>query len=172
MDGVKFLYLDKSKADEYLEELFEILHSNMSLIAPTGNLYKQDFEMWSSAIIPALEKEQRQFILMYVDNLLVGYFQYYINIEENSLMMEEIQIKIAYQGTGLFSVFFKWFLKQFPKNIMYVEAFANKKNLKSQAILKYLGLVCLGENKNGNSFFYKGDYADLLSKYNFDKNEL
>ena len=94
------------------------------------------------------------------------------SIEENSLMMEEIQIKIAYQGTGLFSVFFKWFLKQLPKNIMHVEAFANKKNLKSQAILKYLGLVCLGENKNGNSFFYKGDYADLLSKYNFDKNKL
>ena len=30
----------------------------------------------------------------------------------------------------ILSVFFKWFLKQLPKNIMYVEAFANKKNLK------------------------------------------
>ena len=48
---------------------------------------------------------------------------------------------------------------------MYVEAYANKKNLKSQSILKHLGLVESGENKNGNSFYYKGKYVDLLNKY-------
>lgn len=165
MNVYEFVYLGKNKTDKYIEELFKILHFNMSQIAPTGNSYKEDFEMWSSAIIPALEKEQRQIVLMYVDNLLVGYFQYYINIETKSLMMEEIQIRKVYQGTGLFSEFYKWLLKQLPMDIIHVEAFANKKNYKSQAILSHLGLSCVGENKNGNSFYYKGDYADLMSKY-------
>lgn len=165
MSVAEFLYLGKLKTEKCLEDIFDILHSNMSLIAPTGNSYKADFEMWSSEIVPALEKEQRQIVLMYVDNLLVGYFQYYINIETKSLMMEEIQIRKAYQGTGLFSEFYKWLLKQLPMDIIHVEAFANKKNYKSQAILLHLGLLCVGENKNGNSFYYKGDYADLMSKY-------
>ena len=165
MSTAEFLYLDKLKTDKYLEDIFEILHSNMSLIAPTGNSYKEDLEMWSSEIIPALDKEQRQIILMYVDNSLAGYFQYYINTDTNSFMMEEIQIKKEYQGTGLFSEFYKWLLKQLPKSIMYVEAFANKKNHKSQSILTHLGLECVGENKNGNSLYYKGEYADLLIKY-------
>lgn len=80
-------------------------------------------------------------------------------------MMEEIQIEKAFQGTGLFSEFYKWLLKQLPNDIENVEAYANKKNIKSQSILEYLGLVELGENKNGNSFYYKGKYVDLLNKY-------
>ena len=55
--------------------------------------------------------------------------------------------------------------KNLPKNIMYVEAYANKKNIKSHNILKHLRLVESGENKNGNSFYYKGKYVDLLNKY-------
>ena len=34
-----------------------------------------------------------------------------------------------------------------------VEAFANKKNFKSQSVLEHLGLLRIGENKNGNSFY-------------------
>lgn len=161
----EFIYLDKLKADSYSEKLFEILHDNMFLIAPTGNSYEDDLKIWSCAIITALEKEQRQIVLMYVDNSLAGYFQYYINSETNSLMMEEIQIKNIYQSTGLFSEFYKWLLKQLPENIKYVEAFANKRNIRSQAILSHIGLLCVGENKNGNSFYYKGDYVKLLDKY-------
>ena len=161
----EFLFLDKQKLDVFLPRLFEILHSNMSLIAPTNNSYEDDFEIWSSHIIPAIQKEQRQIVLMCVESELVGYFQYYINSDTDSLMMEEIQIEKAFQGTGLFSEFYNWLIKSLPKNIMYVEAYANKKNLKSQSILKHLGLVESGENKNGNSFYYKGKYADLLNKY-------
>ncbi len=167
MNASEFVYLDKQKIDGYTEELFKILHSNMSLIAPTGNSYNEDFAMWASEIVSALKKDQRQIILMYVDRTLAGYFQYYINADTNSFMMEEIQIKKSYQRSGLFAEFFKWLLKQLPKNIMYVEAFANKKNHKSQAVLTHMGFVKMGENKNGNSFYYKGNYADLLSKYIF-----
>ena len=161
----EFLFLDKQKLDVFLPRLFEILHSNMSLIAPTNNSYEDDFEIWSSHIIPAIQKEQRQIVLMCVESELVGYFQYYINSDTDSLMMEEIQIKKEFQGTGLFSEFYNWLIKNLPKGIMYVEAYANKKNLKSQSILKHLGLVESGENRNGNSFYFKGAYVNLLNKY-------
>lgn len=161
----KFLYLDKANKEKLLPDLFRILYSNMSLIAPTGNSYDADYEIWCSNIIPAIQKEQRQIVLMYVDDNLVGYFQYYINVETNSLMMEEIQIIKMYQGAGLFSELYKWLVRQLPEDILYVEAYAHKNNIKSQSILKHLGLVQSGENNNGNSFYYKGIYADLLSKY-------
>ncbi len=161
----EFLFLDKQKLEVFLPKLFEILHSNMSLIAATNNSYKDDFEMWCSYLIPNIKKEQRQIILMYIDDTLAGYFQYYINVDINSLMMEEIQIAKKFQGTGIFSAFYKWLVKQLPKDVKSVEAYANKKNIKSQNILKHLGLVESGENKNGNSFYYKGKYVDLLNKY-------
>ena len=161
----EFKFADKLQIEQLLPDLFRILHSNMSIIAPTDNSYNEDFEIWSSYLTPAMQKEQRQMVLMYVDNKLVGYFQYYINGDTNLLMMEEIQIEKAFQGTGLFSEFYNWLIKSLPKNIMYVEAYANKKNLKSQSILKHLGLVEIGENKNGNSFYFKGAYVDLLNKY-------
>ena len=161
----EFKFADKLQIEQLLPDLFRILHSNMSIIAPTDNSYNEDFEIWSSYLTPAMQKEQRQIVLMYVECKLVGYFQYYINVDINSLMMEEIQIKKEFQGTGLFSEFYNWLIKNLPKDIMYVEAYANKNNYKSQSVLKHLGLVELGENKNGNSFYYKGAYVNLLNKY-------
>ena len=161
----EFKFADKSKLDLLLPELFQILHSNMSKIALTNNPYQYDYELWYSQIHPAMQKEQRQIVLMYVDNKLSGYFQYYINNENASLMMEEIQLKKEYHGTGLFSAFYRWFVKLLPNNIAYVEAYANKKNYKSQSVLEYLGLVKMGENQNGNYFYYKGKYVDLLNRY-------
>ncbi len=161
----EFKFADKMQIEHLLPDIFQILHSNMSLIAPTNNFYNDDYEIWSSHIIPAMQKEQRQIVFMFVDDTIVGYFQYYINLDNDSLMMEEIQIKKELQGKGLFSEFYKWLIKQLPRDVLYVEAYANKNNYKSQAILKHLGLVQSGENKNGNSFYYKGKYVDLLSKY-------
>ena len=165
---VEFKFADKLRIEQLLPDLFQILHSNMSLIAPTNNSYDEDYEIWSSFIIPAIQKEQRQIVMMSVESELVGYFQYYINGDTKSLMMEEIQIKKELQGTGLFFEFYKWLVEQLPKNIVFVEAYANKKNLKSQSILKHLGLVEVGENKNGNSFYYKGKYADILGRYSYN----
>ena len=160
-----FRYADKFRIEHLLPDLFRILHSNMSLIAPTNNSYYEDYEIWSSFIIPAMQNEKRHIVLMFVKSKLVGYFQYYINDDKNSLMMEDIQIKKEMQGKGLFSELYKWLVEQLPNGILYVEAYANKKNIKSQNILKYLGLVEAGENKNGISFYYKGKYADILGKY-------
>ena len=163
MCASKFSFLDKQKLDAILPDLFAILHANMTLIAPTGNSYQADFVVWRSYIVPDLQNECRQIVLMYEGNTLAGFFRYCIHAD--SLMMEEIQIQKAFQGTGLFSAFYKWLVQQLPNNLLYVEAYAHKQNYKSQAVLEHLGLVRSGENKNGLSFRYKGDYADLLRKY-------
>jgi len=165
MSASKFFLLDKQKLSDFLPDLFEILHFNMSLIAPTGNSYHEDLAIWRSYIVPDMQNEHRHIVLMYVDDTLAGFFRYYINIDSHSLMMEEIQIKKEFQGTGLFSAFYRWLVQQLSEDILYVEAYANKMNHKSQAILVHLGLIRLGENKNGLSFYYKGNYADLLNKY-------
>ena len=80
-------------------------------------------------------------------------------------MMADIQIKKQFQGTGLFSRMYKWLIKKLPRNLLYVEAYANKNNYKSQSVLKHLGLVESGENKNGISYYYKGEFSNLLSRY-------
>ena len=86
----QFSFLKKQCAENILPILFEILYSNMSVIAPTGNTYEQDFQLWQSSVAPALSKQQRQIVLMYSDDEIVGYFQYYVN--DSVFMMEEIQI--------------------------------------------------------------------------------
>ena len=53
-----------------------------------------------------------------------------------------------------------------------VEAYASKKNHKSQSILKYLGLSEAGVNKNGNSYYYKGNYKYLYDLFNNSLQEL
>ena len=35
--------------------------------------------------------------------------------------------------------------------------YANKKNTRSQCLLEHLGFSCIGENRNGNSYRYRGD---------------
>ena len=155
--------------DVFLPVLFRMLHTNMSAIAPTGNTYEADWELWRSQVGPALEKTPRQIVLMYAGDTLAGYFQYYINEATNSLMMEEIQIEKVYQQTGLFSAFYRWLVKQLPVTIDGVEAYAHKDNHKSQAILNHLGLTRQGENKGGNSFYYKGNYANLRKRYTMEE---
>jgi RimJ/RimL family protein N-acetyltransferase len=46
-----------------------------------------------------------------------------------------------------------------------VEAYADKRNRKSLAVLAHLGLSVIGENKNGISYRLRGSYAELKSRY-------
>ena len=45
-----FSFLDKQCAEKILPILFKILYSNMSVIAPTGNTYEQDFQLWQNSV--------------------------------------------------------------------------------------------------------------------------
>lgn len=165
MSNTQFKYLDKRDFENILPQMFEILHSNMSIIAPTKNSYETDFKIWISYFFPAIQEEFRETVLMYIDRELVGYFRYYLNDSMQSLLMEDIQIIPEFQGTGVFSSLYNWLVNKLPKNILTVEAYASKKNYKSRTVLEHLGLKCKGENKNGNSLYFKGDYSVLYNKY-------
>lgn len=164
MRNITFQYMNIQDCDKILPQLFQILYSNMSVIAPTNNAYEDDMRTWFSCIVPAIQDDFRKTVLMYYDNELVGYFQYYLYNNSQSLLMEEIQIQSEYQGIGIFSYFCKWLVNILPRSILVVEAYANKHNCKSIAVLEHLGLRCVGENKNGISFHYKGDYSFFYDK--------
>lgn len=158
-----FQFMDKSKAESVLPELYNILYTNMSIIAPTGNSYEEDKKEWLSCVAPALERIQRQIILIVDRDTLAGYFQYYVN--NGVFMMEEIQFKPEYHGSGLFEQLYRYLIAIIPSDTEAVEAYADKRNEKSQAILKHLGLEMIGENKNGNCWRFRGKYNTLVGKF-------
>ncbi len=158
-DRFSFVPIDRRNARNILPRLFEVLHSNMSVIAPTGNSYMEDEELWVSCIAEALEKSARQLLLVMDGEAVAGFFMYYVN--GDLWMMEEIQFAPAYQGSGLFRALYAHLLEILPDSVKYVEAYANKQNQKSIGILTHLGLAVMGENKNGNSYHFRGRYSDL-----------
>ncbi len=142
-----------------LPRLFAILHENMNAIAPTGNSYEEDEALWCTCIEEALSKDPRKLLMIYDGETLAGFFMYYVN--GDLWMMEEIQFAPAYRGSGLFRRLFAHLLSLLPDSVEYVEAYANKKNERSQGILRHLGLCLIGENQNGNSYHFRGKYSDL-----------
>ena len=153
-------FLDKNEVQRWLPQLFSILHENMSVIAPTGNTYDEDYALWSGAVAPAIQKENRHIVLIFNDETLIGYLQYYTN--ETTFMIEEAQIKPAYQGRGVLRSVFAFVSDFISPNVLYAEAYANKKNTKSQSILERHGFTRIGENKNGNSYHYCADCVAFL----------
>ena len=160
---MKIIELDKSQKGSVLPHLFDILHSNMSKIAPTGNSYEEDLSFWLSCVSPALDKEPRRILLIYDGEILAGFFQYFVN--NGLFMMEEIQFCDAYKGSGAFRELYAYLTGVIPENTELVEAYANKSNYKSIEILRHLGLEIIGDNKNGVSYHFRGRYENILRKY-------
>jgi predicted nucleotidyltransferase/RimJ/RimL family protein N-acetyltransferase len=155
-------YLDKNEVQRWLPQLFSILHENMSVIAPTGNTYDEDYTLWSGAVGPAMEKENRKIILIFSGAHLIGYLQYYTN--ETTFMIEEAQIKPAFQGRGVLRSVFAFVSDFISPNILYTEAYANKKNTRSQTIIESHGFTRILENKNGNCYHYRADCQAFLCR--------
>ena len=158
-------YLPKPPSSALLDEIFDILATNMRVIAPTGLTYEEDRAQWMACVPPALTKEARQIVLIYADEELIGFFQYYVTEDHSVFMMEEIQFKEAYRGSGLFGELYRFLIPKLPADIVSVEAYADKRNAKSLGVLGHLGLTVIGENKNGKSYRLRGDFARLKEKY-------
>lgn len=157
---IRFAFLDKREKVQNAQRLFDLLYANMSVIAPTGHTYQEDFSAWSAAVLPALDNPERRIICIYDGALLIGYFQYCV--KDTVFMMEEIQILRSYQTKAqLFRRLYAYVLPKLPSGIRFVEAYANKKNKKSQGILRHLGLSVSEENET--NFHYRGHYMDLVN---------
>ena len=165
MTEITFRYLQKPPSPALLDEIFTILAANMRVIAPTGLTYEEDRAQWLSCVPPTLEKEARQIVLIYDRDELIGFFQYYVTADRAVFMMEEIQFKPAYHGSGLFGDLYRYLIPRLPADIQAVEAYADKRNRKSLAVLAHLGLTVIGENKNGISYRLRGSYTELRSRY-------
>ena len=144
---------------EQIPRMFDILAGNMRIIAPTGDSYEEDRKIWLAEAVPAFE----HVILIFDDDRLARYFQY--RLQDNTLRMDEIQFAKPYQGSGLFRRLYQYIITIIPQDTQHVAACANKMNQKAQNILEYLGLQRIGENKNGKSFIYSGEYQAILEKY-------
>ncbi len=165
--NVSFRFADKENLAPLLPQLFSILHGNMSAIAPTGASYEEDFALWSGYIAPALAQEERQLVLMHRAGELAGYFQY--SLQGSRLLMEEIQIAPAHQGSGLFRALYAWLEQALPSQPETVEAYAHKENLQSQAILERMGLERAGENPGGTSWHYRGSCREMWERLRCSK---
>ena len=161
--NLSFDYLVKSDFDVVSAELFEILADNMEIIAPTGNTREEDFKCWYEGVNNGLKRDERQIVLIKDADVIIGFFQYYINAD--TFVMEEIQLESEYQGKNIFRKLFGYLIESIGENIKFVEAYANITNYKSIGILEKLGLFKIGMNKNGRCYHFKGYYNDLIKWY-------
>ena len=128
MHHYRFSFLDKSRARDVLPMLFDILYENMSKIVPADRTYEAERDEWLNAVAPALEKAPRQILLMYDDEMLAGYLQYYVN--NGVFMVEEIQLKPSYQRTLLLHRLCRFLVDVIPSDTEYIEAFVHKKKVR------------------------------------------
>ncbi len=159
MKKVSFRSIKDTDINITLDLLFDILHGNMSIIAPTGESYDDDKAMWVSGVTQALTNPNRSIVIINSGDETIGFFMY--SVSSNLLKMEEIQFVPEFQGNGVFRALFNYLFNLIPEEVEHVEAFANKKNIKSQRILEHLKLENVGENKNGNSYRYYGEYQNM-----------
>ena len=160
---LEFKLLERTSFPCAAENLFAILAANMCEIVPSGNSYQADYNSWFEAVKRGLQREERKIILILSETKLIGFFQYYTN--DNRFVMEEIQIISPWQGKGVFRALYSFLISTLPSGICWVEAYVNKNNIKSQGILKHLGLNCAGEIKEKDIYHFRGKYSDLLEWY-------
>ena len=158
---ITFTYLNKNEKEKILPELFDLLFDNMSEIAPTNLTYEQEQMQWLGNVSPALDKPARQIIMCYADEELIGYIQYYIN--SKLLMIEELQLKKEHHCTLTFYRFCKYFIGTLPADIEHVEAFAERRNIKSQKLMQRLGMELI--DNNAEFVHLHGEADEIIKKF-------
>ena len=162
--SVQFQIADKIELKRLLPILFKIIHTNMEKIDPSGYSYEESKRIWCECFYESvLTNNELQVVLFYKGSDIVGFAAY--SVKEQVFKLGEIQIKEEYQRTLIFYHFCKFMKSILPKDLMYIEGFANKSNLNSQSVMKSAGMVVVGTNKSGKSYHFKGDIRLLFEKY-------
>ncbi len=156
--------LSTAERESVLPILFSILYENMNPIDPAAESFDGAWEDWQCVISRAMEDDRRTVLIVRENAEIVGFFMYASNGEV--FLMEEIQLIPRVQGSGVFREIYDNVLPRLSVTVTAVEAYAHKNNLRSQGILSHLGLSVIGENKNGSCYHYRGDFQDLLKKFN------
>lgn len=156
---IRIEFMNKADAMSMLPRLFDILYDNMHLVAPTGKDYYADRQEFLDAVGPALEKEPRQILLIYADDHLAGFCQYYIH--KGILMVEELQMKREYQATTLFACLYRFLRKLIPDDTHYIEAWADLRNSRSRRLMEKLGMQPVELLEQRSLIHYRGDITKL-----------
>ena len=163
MGKFRFCALEEMDREEMLPALFRILYRNMNGIVPSDQDYEADERAWMAYILPSLEEGDTKVILMYRENSLAGYFQY--RIVGDTLCADEVEVKEEYQRTFLFFRLCQYLRCSLPENVRYVSSYVNKKNDNSIAIHEKLGMVRMGENRTGSSWYYRGERKAMEERF-------
>ena len=62
MEAISFVKYDPAQAEEVLPQMYDILYTNMSRIAPTGCSREEDRQVWLSYMMK--EQAERQILLI------------------------------------------------------------------------------------------------------------
>lgn len=134
--------LDKERELGLLPQLFDLFYENMSVIAPEDRPYEEQKREWLSCIGEALTREPRQILLFYAGKTLAGFCMYYIR--GDMLMIEELQIRAAYQKTVLAAELYRFVRRNLLAKVNWIEAYAHGTNAASQRLMKKLGMEQVG----------------------------
>lgn len=157
-----FEYLDKSKRQDILPLLFDMIYENLKDVAPSELTYDEEKAEFINEVAIALEKEPRRMILCYCAGELAGFLMYYTR--ENLLMVEEVQIIAKHQKTMAFYRLCRFLLLNLPENIEIIEAFADIRNVPSIRLQKSLGMRKT-ESHDLQLYHFVGDAKKIRKRF-------
>ena len=150
-------FLDKDKEMGLLSELFDIFYRNMESVATFQGGFQEEKAEWTACVGGALQKPPRQILLLYAGETLAGFCMYYIR--GDVLMVEELQIKSAYQRTVLAAELFRFVRRNLLPKVEWIEAYAHQPNAASQCLMRKLGMEQVGQD--GIFLHFRGKASHL-----------
>lgn len=153
-------YLDKEREQELLPELFDLMYDNMNSIAPFSGSFETERQQWIDCIKDALKKEPRKILLRYYGDALAGFCMYYIN--GGKLMMEEVQIREEYRQTTVSMELFLFLKRILTPDTVYIEAFADRRNLNSRRLMEKHRMEPIGESSDGTCIHFRGKISSVF----------
>lgn len=152
-------YLDKTRKEEWLPKLFDLLYENMGAIAPSGLTYEEEREMWMGQVSPGLEQPSRQIVFCLTGDELIGYVQYYCR--GRMVMVEEVQIKKQYQRSPVLCGLCRYLIHALPFDLEILEAFADPRNRNSLNLMKRLGMERIEDPVSEPFLHFRGEYPRI-----------
>lgn len=153
-------FLDKNEEMGLLPELFDLLYRNMEQITPFAQPYETEKRQWVRCLEEALQKPPRQMVLLYHNCKLAGFCMFYIN--GGVLMMEEVQIQREFQRSTLVVELYRFLKGILPGDTVYVEAYADKRNLNSRRMMEKHGMEPVAGTQDADFIRYRGTVSSIF----------
>ena len=159
----ELLFMNPKEKDVWLPRMFTLYDSNMRRIAPSGLPFEREREAFLRELSPALDKAPRRVLLACSGDRLLGYIQYYTR--DTLLMIEEVQVDREYHRTRLFYRMCCAVAAELPEGISTVQAYADRRNLDSVAMMNRLGMKVIGDPSASPFLHLSGDAAGLYRRF-------